>query len=368
MMYQYKFRVWYRNYGNGSYEYKGREYYKNEFWLSEAYILFVRQNPGLPERLINKVLIIPILTLVTLLNLYLLICLAVVQDLKKSNFLLVAWQATCDLVSVALCDSVFYFAVRTRFLRNLIPVQGSPVLNKILTLVVCHVSGFSQIINEYSTFMVLWFFAIERFILIVVPFKAKTMLTDRFYKRSFTAIVILDLLLWSSHSVAIATGREPCSQYSASVSFWYNKKWKFWGELFAFFIAPAVFCIFAYSAIAGSFLAAKLRQNNASSSRKNSNRKVVLTLCFFSNTLAWIIVMSLFSYAKYLNISTFDNFRIQDTRDWGYHRFVVFFLNKHILNMISIVNPLVFVVVNRKFQKPLKAVCKKLSQICSWNR
>ena len=59
----------------------------------------------------------------------------------------------------------------------------------------CFVTGVSFIINEYSTAFVIMFYAVERFILVVFPLKAKTILTKRNYIISVIGILIASALL-----------------------------------------------------------------------------------------------------------------------------------------------------------------------------
>ncbi len=349
----YYYYPWENQYGNETYN-KTVIYGSN--WIGEAFEFFVFTHRELRDIIVDKVIPISMAALVLVSNAYFLLSFCLVKELKKCNFLLVAWQSVCDIVSVAVADSLFYVLRRSNIWQRLIAETDSAFLIELDLAIFCYISGFAQIINEYSTSLVFFFFAVERFILVVLPFRAKSILTKSFYIRTFLGIVLVDLSLWIAHLVAIIVDHEPCGWKSAKVSFYYNETMKFWADLLVFFVTPALVCIVAYSVICVEFC-----KNNLKQTASKNNRNVTLTLCFFVNTFAWIILASLYSFSKYYQIFLLE----WSQWDWSYFELILSYLNKHLLGAISVINPVVFLIVNRKFRKPLHSILAKCRKIFS---
>ncbi len=139
--------------------------------------------------------------LVLVFNSYLIFCLVAVKELRKPRFLLIFWQALCDVLSVSVMDFL-YFGLFVNDFMGFYTKLPLPFKNFIL----CHSQAFGQLINEYSTGLVLGFFALERFFFVVFPFKAKFWLTSKFYCFAFLFIVTLDFCLWVLYAAFIAAG------------------------------------------------------------------------------------------------------------------------------------------------------------------
>ena len=224
--------------------------------MSHQYAFFM-EHVELRNQLVVEIIPTIMAILVFILNMYLLACLFFVAELRKVNFLLVGWQAVCDLFSVSIGDSLSYVLGYSAWWIRV--QQDYSLLRIIGEFIHCHLNGLSQIVNEYSTCFALLFFAMERFIIIVYPFTAKTLLTRNFYLISFVAIVLFDLLLWGAHILTIILDVEPCDVKMSKTSFWMTKHAKFWGDLMLFLITPASLCTVAYGAIAVKFLSIKMR-------------------------------------------------------------------------------------------------------------
>ncbi len=319
------------------------------FAASQAWVEFYRNEETIQAFRLRYIPIF-ISTLVILLNLYFITCIGFVRNLRCAQFVLVLWQAFCDITSVGLSD-IYYFTIReTQWYAKII--KRNTWLVKIEEFSFCHLNGFAQLINEYSTSLVLSFFAFERLVLIIFPFRAKTILSKKFYLTSSSLIILLDLFLWIAHFVAIVLDVEGCSIVTSTTSFWISQDFKFWGDLICFYAIPVGFCMACYSVI-GFRLFHKSVDNGPSSrrGRARERRKLTLTYSFAISAASWAALWAFYYYSKYLWV--YDS---ADAFQWGYFNLSVYMFNKYIFNLYSAIHPIIFLVINKSFRKPFFSV------------
>ena len=303
-------------------------------------------------------------------NLYLLLCLCLVKELRAVRSLLIFWQGFCDIISVAVVDIIAFTLPNTDWFWKL---HRYDWFGKILYFNSCHLLGVGQIINEYSTGFVLSFYAFERLVLIFFPFSAQSLLTKKFYIVTFLTVIIIDLTLWTNHAIAIHRGREDSCNFLVYQSFWPNPKAKLWGDMTIFFVIPASFCFIAYALIGVRFiqrLTVHRRQNSGTRNRNTTlltaaeKRNITLTICFLTSTFVWIVFWSIFYYARYLDfeLANGDAYYFQ----WGYFKLFAWLFDKFVFNVYSAINPFLFLTINKSFQKPLLWLGKRILRFVFW--
>ena len=139
---------------------------------------------------------------------------------------------------------------------------------------------FAHLINEYSTGLVLAFYAVQRLILVVFPFKSKLLLTKRFYCTSFVCVVIIDCMLLLAHGIAVYFGREPCTSITVYQSFWPNPLYRLWGNLIIFFCVPASICAICYTLISFQFMKRLFLRLNPRLNQNKGHWKKLFILVF----------------------------------------------------------------------------------------
>ncbi len=74
----------------------------------------------------------------------------------------------------------------------------------------CFLSKVSRLVNEYSTGPVLLMMAVERFIVVVLPFKAKTILTPNYYLVSSFVVMFITTFMTTAGTIGFFQGWNRC--------------------------------------------------------------------------------------------------------------------------------------------------------------
>lgn len=233
--------------------------------LSGAVEFFFHDFQDTHEKLNNDYLPWCSTFIIAILNTYMIICIFFVPKLRKVNFLMVFWQILCDIVSFPVL-----------MLAGSLVFKINKSEHPIYRFFSCYAKGYGQLINEYSTGLVLAFHAVERLILVVFPFKSKAWLTKRFYSFSFLFIVVTDCMLWTAHGVSIFLEWEPCNMLIYE-SFWPNPTSRLLGNMVLFFGVPACICALCYFLITVQFVRRLyLHYNRKQNERKGCSRIIPL--------------------------------------------------------------------------------------------
>ncbi len=129
-------------------------------------------------------------TLSLILNAYFICCIVGLTDLRKLQFVPLAWQAFCDIIAVSIFSNSYG-------IKQLFPVAYEPGHEEMTSQQYWYCIGLklSLLLNEYSTGPVLLLFAVERFILVVLPFRAKSILSTKYYIVSSVAVIAFGAIL-----------------------------------------------------------------------------------------------------------------------------------------------------------------------------
>ncbi|XP_063724100.1 uncharacterized protein LOC134851798 [Symsagittifera roscoffensis] len=300
-------------------------------------------------------------------NTYFLACIASLKSLRQWRYVLIGWQGLCDLIGISILGTfqgLLRFAdYNTTILNWIDDTWGFRTRMDWLTYKACKFNEATRLINEYSTPLVLTFLAVERLIVVVFPFRAKQLLNKWTYMGCSIGIPIFTV----SMVMGIFRGDNGRCGYSGNGGLYRDGRTKFLFDIPLLFALPAMACLVMYGLVAAKLLrkpataAAKNKDNNADNKGKEKSEKekrnILLCKCFFSTTVAWIVC---WSYTYYWDSNTILEWR--GRKEWTAGEYVLYLNRDLALYLYSVINPVIFIIVNRQFQQPIKMLVNKVKK------
>ncbi len=118
-------------------------------------------------------------------------------DLRKLQLLLIAWLSFCDITWILNINIIIKIIGRTDSLSS--AVEGGTIDSDLEHFM----SNLRSMLNEYSTGPVMLMLAVERFIFICVPFKAKEMITAKYYGLTSAIVIIFSSTMSTAGSLEL---------------------------------------------------------------------------------------------------------------------------------------------------------------------
>merc|ERR1712150_24290 len=291
------------------------------------------------------------------LNLYFLGCIAFIKALRQWRYLLIGWQAFCDIIGQCIL-SITVHAIwlidrhpRARgWVEDLIGVKAWVELNDFKS---CQMYEIIRLINEYSVGPVLTFLAVERFIIVVYPFKAKQWLTQNVY---IAASIFIPCFTVGMTLGYLQEGRYGCWEKGIK-GIYRNQLVKFITDIFLIFVIPATACCVMYGFVASELMkSTKTKTTEGSEMAEKEKRNILLTKCFFGTTIAWIVCWSFTYYWE----SQRDTLKWRDEYKWTAGEYVIYQFKDFGMYVYTVINPIIFITANRQFQMPMKSMWNKI--------
>ena len=208
-------------------------------------------------------------------------------------------------------------------------------------------------LNLFSTGYCVLALAMERFILVCLPFRAEKLLTKN--NRVFASIALSLLLLF------ITVYNQLCSRlysphYSllikapaiAKYTCYPETRSEILAKTVLFFVIPASVTSFLYIMIG-----AKL-----SKVKTNRNRNSDLTKAFLISCILWILLWFPDQLAKLIKWFPEEHSLVYYTTTSSTIAHVLFLFSRGVFMFYCLLNPVIFIFVSRGFQKPIKKFLK----------